>query len=109
MEKYQMNRSGGRPYNHTCGMTRPMMTRQTEMSGRMDSNCAKSRENSCNCHMPGTSSPEMYSHLQHLPLAMAYVPCQEFHNTYDLCYALNAGTIFPELCKPFCGRGGGCR
>ncbi len=26
-----------------------------------------------------------------------YVPYQEFNETYDVCQALNQGTIFPEL------------
>ena len=42
-------------------------------------------------------------------LAMAYVPTQKFCNTFDLCNALKNGTIFPELCKPFCGKRGGMR
>ncbi len=35
---------------------------------------------------------------------MAYVPYQEFAPTFELKKALQVGTIFPELCKPFCGR-----
>ncbi|MCI8418380.1 MAG: spore coat associated protein CotJA [Lachnospiraceae bacterium] len=43
------------------------------------------------------------------PLAMAYVPWQQWMQTYDLDRALAAGTIFPELDKPFMGvRKGGC-
>lgn len=41
-----------------------------------------------------------------LPLAMAYVPWQHFSETYDLCKALQVGTIFPDLNLPFCGRRG---
>ncbi|MDD7738573.1 MAG: spore coat associated protein CotJA [Fusicatenibacter sp.] len=42
--------------------------------------------------------------------AMAYVPMQQFEQTYDLAVGFQMGTIFPELCKPFCGKGGrGCR
>ncbi|HJB30175.1 MAG TPA: spore coat associated protein CotJA [Candidatus Blautia faecavium] len=40
---------------------------------------------------------------------MAYVPRQVFSDTFQLSYGLCAGTIFPDLCKPFCGRGGMCR
>ncbi|WP_283683324.1 spore coat associated protein CotJA [Parablautia sp. Marseille-Q6255] len=40
---------------------------------------------------------------------MGYVPCQSWGVTYDLCHALHTGTIFPELHKPFCGKGGKCR
>lgn len=45
------------------------------------------------------------------PLAMAYVPWQQWNSTYDLDRALMAGTIFPELDKPFRGvrEKGGCR
>jgi len=40
------------------------------------------------------------------PLAMAYVPWQKFQNTYEPDKALAAGTIFPELNKPFLGKRG---
>ena len=39
------------------------------------------------------------------PLAMAYVPWQQFDGISDnLEEAYDAGTIFPELDKPFTGR-----
>lgn len=41
--------------------------------------------------------------------AMAYVPWQYWDQTYDLEKALQCGTIFPELNKPFSGKRGGCR
>lgn len=44
-----------------------------------------------------------------LPLAIAFVPMQQFGETFSLCQGLQAGTIFPELCLPFCGKGGACR
>lgn len=44
-----------------------------------------------------------------LALAMAYVPWQCYQDTFDLCKGLHMGTIFPELCKPFCGKRGACR
>ncbi|MCG4843857.1 MAG: spore coat associated protein CotJA [Ruminococcus sp.] len=37
---------------------------------------------------------------------MAYVPYQNFTSAYALDYALSVGTIFPQLCKPFCGKRG---
>lgn len=47
--------------------------------------------------------------LAGMPLAMAYVTWQPaFRDTFPLCKALQVGTVFPELCKPFCGRRGGC-
>jgi hypothetical protein len=36
--------------------------------------------------------------------AMAYVPWQTFTKAYEPQKALMAGTIFPELDKPFIGR-----
>ncbi|MCD8323439.1 MAG: spore coat associated protein CotJA [Clostridiales bacterium] len=46
--------------------------------------------------------------MERIPIAMAYVPWQHFARTYDLDQALQIGTIFPELNKPFTGRGGHC-
>lgn len=37
-------------------------------------------------------------------LAIAYVRWQEFGDVYEPEKALNRGTIFPELDKPFYGR-----
>lgn len=59
------------------------------------------------CHHETHS--DKYTHLEYLPVAMAYVPFQKFTTTYDTCYALKVGTIFPDLCKPFCGKRGGMR
>ena len=44
--------------------------------------------------------------LYGVPLAMGYVPWQNFECTYEPAQALKAGTIFPELDKPFYGRRG---
>lgn len=59
--------------------------------------------NSCGC------TPTLdYKHVNMMPLAMAYVPTQSFGSTYCMKTGLMLGTIFPELCKPFCGKGGAC-
>ena len=43
-------------------------------------------------------------------LAMAYVPWQHFSTVYEPDRSLSAGTIFPELDKPFLAANGGrCR
>lgn len=102
MEKYQM--SGGCRRSGNCGM--PCAVPYTDSCANTSQNSYKkcqypSPDNNCTAH---TSS--MYSHLSHLPVAMAYVPCQIFTQTYDTPYALMAGTIFPDLCKPFCGKRG---
>ncbi len=41
--------------------------------------------------------------INNLPLAMAYVPMQRFDKTYEPDAGLGAGTIFPDLNKPFYG------
>ena len=40
-----------------------------------------------------------------VPLAMAYVPIQIWCKTYEPDVALERGTIFPALDKPFIGEG----
>lgn len=107
MENYQMNRSCNRPYYATCGMAKAQMSAPS-------SSCRWENERnrqSCDCRIPNSvkKNAEMYTHVDHMEDAMAYVPCQQFTTTYDLCYALNVGTIFPQLCKPFCGKRGGQR
>lgn len=50
--------------------------------------------------------------MDNFPVAMAYVPWQNWNTVYDLEKALTCGTIFPELNKPFLGVRdvkGGCR
>lgn len=46
------------------------------------------------------------SSFNDMPIAMAYVPWQRFRNLYEPDRALQIGTIFAELDKPFTGRGG---
>ena len=43
------------------------------------------------------------------PLAMAYVPWQEWRDIYETEKALHCGTIFKELNLPFLGKGGAKR
>ena len=110
MEKYQMNCPGRRPYTHTCGMSSSPSENRMTRPQSLSRECPPAQKD-CNCRMPGTVSKnaDMYSHLQYLEPAMAYVPCQIFTTTFDLPYALSVGTIFPQLCKPFCGKRGNCR
>ena len=59
------------------------------------------------CARPMADIPQRSSECgceQNWPVAMAYVPVQAFQSTYDLNRALEVGTIFPELHKPFCGK-----
>ncbi|MCI7108011.1 MAG: spore coat associated protein CotJA [Agathobacter sp.] len=54
----------------------------------MDRNANPMSKDDCSWQVPG----------------MAYVPWQMFTKTYDPKQALMAGTIFPELDKPFTGK-----
>ncbi len=53
------------------------------------------------CIQPEGAFPEC------TPIAMAYIPFQDVNEIYDECKALERGTAFPCLDKPFLG--GGCR
>lgn len=105
MDHYQMSRSCNRPYNRTCGMNRPQYINAPR---EREASCPSSSNATCTAGK-NNRSDNMYTHLSHLEPAMAYVPYQTFTETFTLPYALNAGTVFPELCKPFCGKRGGCR
>lgn len=63
---------------------------------RMDRNCST-------CDDDCSRGRDM---LYGVALAMGYVPWQNFECTYEPAQALRAGTIFPELDKPFYGRRG---
>lgn len=56
-----------------------------------------------NCEECGNSNRDK---LRGLAVAMGYVPWQNFECTYDTMEGFRAGTIFPELDKPFYGRKG---
>lgn len=66
----------------------------------------QSRSNSM--RSPGTPRPcnRPSDPLAGLPVGMAYVPWQFFQEVYEPDKAIQCGTIFPELSKPFYGKGG---
>lgn len=43
--------------------------------------------------------------IDDLPLAMAYVPMQQWEKLYEPCEALERGTLFCKLDLPFVGKG----
>lgn len=51
---------------------------------------------------------ENQQRLSDMPIAMAYVPWQEWYGIFDLEKGFRCGTIFEELNKPFHGAGGRC-
>jgi hypothetical protein len=63
----------------------------------------------CGCTEDGNRQVnEIYEHLSMsgAPLAMAYVPYQQWETPSCPCAGLERGTIFDSLYKPFCGKGG---
>ena len=52
----------------------------------------------------GVSSKFDNTPLKDLPLTIAYVPMQKYGTVYDQAEALNNGTLFPDLDKPFSGK-----
>lgn len=54
--------------------------------------------------------PDTHDHFPpDMPIAMAYVPWQQWRDLYEPCKALERGTLFMELDKPFLGKGGRTR
>lgn len=68
--------------------------------------CMQPRNSMNPCPSP---MPYMQQNPSGQVLAMAYVPMQTFQALYEPCEALENGTIFSELNKPFLGWRGGCR
>ena len=61
----------------------------------------------CDCRRTVDGCPDTHDHFpSHMPVAMAYVPWQKWKDIYEPCKALESGTIFAELDKPFLGKGG---
>ena len=74
-------------------------------NARMMNNC-DSCGNASMMHQHGDCGNSMHDELRGMPIAMGYVPWQNFGCTYEPMEGLQAGTIFPELEKPFYGRRG---
>lgn len=96
-----------------CSMREPR--RQEDSCGKKESGCMKETRRSKETECPGNESrmgmgkSEMCEKADGFALAMGYVPWQFYQDTFDLGKGLQMGTIFPELCKPFCGKRGACQ
>lgn len=105
MDSYRMNCRGNTSCkNRSCSMMGNRNTAgETEKRGCTET-CQREypRENRC-------KDASIQEQLQGLPLAMGYVPTQKFETVFDTQKGFQLGTIFPELCKPFCGKRGGCK
>jgi len=61
-----------------------------------------------NCKQTGQMKSNKCSDfdVDRMPVGMAYVPWQVLNTVYEPDRALQCGTIFPELNKPFLGKRG---
>lgn len=75
---------------------------QCQNQCRSSSPCENMQETDCNKF-------ETYDTLHDMPLAMAYVPWQQWKNVYDGAKGLQSGTIFEELIFPFHFASPACR
>lgn len=91
----------GVPFSGSRSDTRcstPVSTAKTD-AGCNTAERRAGRRSDCGC---GRKEDPLYD----MPLAMAYVPWQNWHEIYDICEGFQSGTIFEELNKPFLGKGG---
>lgn len=100
MPNYRCNSSETMRCNHNgprgAGMQRQMPMQNCEPAG-----CVR-KEACCDDRTE-------YDELSGMPLAMAYVPWQEWRALYEAEKGFHCGTIFAELNKPFMGTGGSLR
>ena len=75
-------------------------------NARTMNNACDSCENARMMHQHDDCGNSRRDELRGMPIAMGYVPWQNFGCTYEPMEGLHAGTIFPELEKPFYGRRG---
>lgn len=116
---YNYRRSAQRDMNMSRSASYGKRTNESDMNCSIRRATESGTEESC--HMEKRSmenyrmeerSMENYHMEQHSmqkPLAMGYVPMQVWSEPLPICRALRIGTIFEELHKPFCGKGGACR
>ena len=66
---------------------------------------ARSGRGQCRCPQKTKSviCEDVQQAINTLPLAMVYSPEQSFEGIKEVCKALEVGTIFDALDKPFCG------
>ena len=91
----QNNRSYSRNERFTC-QQQPYRNMPVQRRQNPSSSCGEAVSSPCSCRIPRDP-------LEHMTLAMAYVPWQTWEDTYDVHKGLECGTIFPVLNKPFYG------
>ena len=74
------------------------------MNANMNRNMNMNRNNNSNMHSRNDyDCDKELLNLNRMPLAMAYVPMQEWGELYKAETAICEGTAFPDLNKIFCG------
>ena len=94
----QNNRSYSRNERFTC-QQQPYRNMPVQRRQNPSSSCGEAVSSPCSCRIPRDP-------LEHMTLAMAYVPWQQWQNIYEICRGFQRGTIFEDLDTPFHGRGG---
>ena len=85
--------------------------RNMQNTEQPDCGCRNTRDTAPRCGSNGCGTDEGGWGLHEHPLAMAYAPLQVWRNAYEPEMALERGTLFIELDKPFhegIARGGCC-
>lgn len=101
------------------GCSRQAQPQMNRMAQPQTNSCPRPAQSQTNCAaQPQTASCSrpvcdddraMRDELRSMPLAMAYVPWQQWCDIYEAEKGFSRGTIFCELDKPFKGIGGCCR
>ena len=95
------------PYSRGCSYNyRRSVQQDMAMGSRSRENCP-TEEHTMEC--PPVENCSREDHFMEKPLAMGYVPMQRWSQPMPLTKGLQTGTIFTDLNKPFCGKGGACR
>lgn len=90
---------------NSCGCCQQASNRRTpaySINSRQSESYAKPKP------MKENRGPRIGEKIDGLPLGMAYVPMQHYDQMFELGRGLKEGTIFPELCLPFCGKRRNC-
>ncbi len=108
MDRYRMNRPECRANYMNSSMPpqqAPARFAQPRTMGPHPASC-ESVAPPCGCQEHKKETKDLFVPGAQMSLAIGYVPMQKFNTTFEMCKALNVGTIFPELCKPFVGKRG---
>ena len=92
-------------------LMRQLLGEDTGISGGNTGGCCDGGCSGTQSNRQGTSIPDSRAYeedrhtwgLDGYPLAMVYSPEQTFEGIYDFCTALDRGTLFCTLDKPFVG------